>query len=254
MRKDLDRWFDLEEILFKYAEKGKAYQMPNLRVIPDLTEFDRTCFQKLSHSLSSYLENEQSKRPLDINGTASLFLDVFCSKKTKTSIYSFNYTNLDLLSKRIGHVQHTLECTHVHGSLSSDNIILGVGDKRKMRENYFFLHKSAHPQFTSNKLIMDLQYAKDVVIYGHSLGENDHDYFREFFNDSTKYDNKFDGERRKITIITRNEASKLDIKKQLMTLTASSLISLFAHCDVNILCTENEQEMNEFIVRYHSEV
>ena len=99
---------------------------------------------------------------------------------------------------------------------------------------------------------MDLQYAKEVVIYGHSLGDNDHDYFREFFHDSTKYDNKFNGERRKITIITRDESSKLEIKRQLMTLTSTSLISLFAHCDVNILCSEDLQEMNAYLFQYQT--
>lgn len=252
VHRNLDRWFDLEENLYQYARKGRTYQTPNERVISDIKEFDFQSFQKLSDSLTAYLDNEQKNRPLNIDGTASHFLEIFCGKNIPTGIYSFNYTNLSFLSNRIGHLRQNLECTHIHGSLKSHNIILGVGDKREMRDNYFFLHKSAHPKFASNKLVMDLLYAKEVVIYGHSLGENDHDYFREFFHDSTKYDNKFAGERRKITIITRDESSKLDIKKQLMALTATSLISLFAHCDVNILCTDNDNEVSNFLCQYQN--
>ena len=60
VHKDLDRWFDLEELLYQYARKGRTYQTPNERVISNIKEFDLQCFQNLSRSLTEYLDNEQT--------------------------------------------------------------------------------------------------------------------------------------------------------------------------------------------------
>lgn len=110
--------------------------------------------------------------------------------------------------------------THIHGSIGNSNIILGTGDQRDIKDDYFNFYKSASPHYESTNLVEDLNSADEVYIFGHSLGLNDHDYFSEFFKMASKSAHRpFASGKIKVRIFTYDDKSEIAIKKQLMNLT-----------------------------------
>lgn len=232
--KDIDTWFDLEELFFQYASNPRMYTP-----IPEDTNiYNQNSFNEIRQSLIEYLKIEENKT-LEKNTLATAVLKLFQNLDGNKSIYSFNYTDFPLLAKNIGLPSNT-ECSYVHGSIKNGDIILGVGDKHELKDQFFFMHKSAqitHP----NNIISDLENADDIIIYGHSLGFNDYDYFIDFFQRATKQ-RASEEEKRRITIITKNQKSALDIKKNLMKLTDRQLIRLQVINDFEIVCSDDKEK------------
>lgn len=233
--RDLDTWFDLEELLFKHGDRRVVGQMINEKI--DLHTYDKKRFVEIRDSFAKYLREEMTSRELN-SSPASLVLEMFGRLSGEKSIYTFNYTDVPFLIKKVD-LDINVDVTSVHGSLRNQNIILGVGDKHELKDEYFFLHKSAQPQIKSNRLITDLDSADDVIIFGHSLGFNDYDYFMDFFQNSTKERKGLYLPRRRITIFTKNNESELELRKRLMELTARSFIKLHSTCDFSIVCTDD---------------
>lgn len=161
--------------------------------------------------------------------------------KKEYKIYTFNYTNVYRIARKIILEAEGKMFFHIHGSIRDNNIILGTGDQREINPAYFGFYKSANSSYASSNLVEDLAEADEVYIFGHSLGTNDHDYFYDFFQDCIHY-HKENNCKRKIRIFTYDVNSELEIKKQLMKLTNKHLIGLYAHCDVKILRTCREYQ------------
>lgn len=239
--RQIDTWYDLEECLARFASiptgGKKEWEIDK----------DKSFFARLIQALKEYLQcqedafvetmdNESHTKRMS---PAHFILDYF-SKKEIRSIYTFNYTNLRRIARKLI-LNFEDKCTHVHGSLTKDNIILGTGDQRNLNDEYFDFYKSASQHYESNNLVEDLNSADEVYIFGHSLGLNDHDYFYDFFKMASKTAHRpFSTERIKVRIFTFDSESEIAIKKQLMRLTDNHLIGLYAHCDFKILKTSNE--------------
>lgn len=236
----VDTWYDLEEALAKFASQDNDH-LENYKI-----EKNKAFLKKLIEKLREYLQNQEDAfvEMMSTNTHArttpsSYVLMLFLQKEIR-SIYTFNYTNLYRIANRlISGFDDTY--VHVHGSLEKDNIILGTGDQRNLNDGYFDFHKSASPHYESNKLVVDLNSADEVYIFGHSLGLNDHDYFSDFFKRvSQSINSPFYPKKIKIRIFTFNNHSEMEIKKQLMQLTDNHLTGLYAHCDLKILKTSDE--------------
>ena len=238
-KRDIEKWLDLEDALGEYANIKKSN--PNI-------EEDKLCYNILVKKLHEYIENEQETFSFGrAVPAAKVLLDRI--KQNDYRIYSFNYTNLYGLAKKMHIDLDPDRINYIHGSLKDNNIILGTGDVCDLPEDYHWLYKSFNPQYQSNKLVEDLDDADEVLIFGHSLGRNDHDYIYDFFQRAIKKRDRIfvpeGDERIKIRIFTKDESSELDIKSQLRTLTNKHLIGLYAHCDVRILHTTGD--VNWFI-------
>ena len=83
----------------------------------------------------------------------------------------------------------------------------------------------------------------EVIVFGHSLGMNDHPYFVPYFNYLLDY-STISGKRRTITIFTRSESDKLELKKRLEELTENRVTLLYSLNQVNILCTDGSMTNN----------
>lgn len=230
-KRDIEKWLNLEEALGEYANIKKSNQ--NI-------EEDKSCYNLLVNKLYEYIENEQETFTFGSGVPAGkVLLDKI--KEKDYHIYSFNYTNLYKLAKKMFIDLAPERINYIHGSLKDNDIILGTGDVCDLPEEYYWLYKSFNPHYQSNKLVEDLADADEVFIFGHSLGRNDHDYIYDFFQRAiTKRDSRFvpEGyERIKIRIFTKDESSEFGIKTQLRTLTNKHLIGLYAHCDLRIFHT-----------------
>ena len=231
----VETWFDLEELLAKFARDNSILSKEKINETMRDFEF-------LKKKLKEYLEKqedvffEEMKGNTQTNKVSHLILQVFLKMQGR-KIYTFNYTNTQKIAKSLisGFEDNV---THIHGSIKENNIILGTGDQRDIPGPFFQFYKSASPNYSSNNLVEDLNNADKIYIFGHSLGRNDHDYFSDFFKMASSNPKVPQCSKKiKIRIFTYDNNSEIDIKKQLMALTNRHLIGLYAHCDFKIIKT-----------------
>lgn len=241
----VESWFDLEELLARYAYSEKVTDKC-------IVEKDIAYLEELKSSLGEYLKKQEDTFVSNLKSRTHPTREIPSRyvlreilmrnlEKENVSIYTFNYTNISRISNEILNTE--AQFNHVHGSIDSNDIVLGTGDSQEINKDYFPFYKSASKNYKSSNLVEDLLNADSVYIFGHSLGENDHDYFSEFFKMATKSRKKtFVYDKIKLRIFTYDDNSELDIKKQLMKLTDKHLIGLYAHCDFKILKTASPDQ------------
>ncbi len=224
--------------------------MEDLSLSPVLR--DRKALQRIKDGLCKYLESLKYER--EARNTVAYqvlqFLAIEGEIKCSVAIYSFNYTDV----KHFVYPAKDAIIHYMHGSCSDGKIIIGTRDEGEIIENYDFLQKSFDPSFNPPALVADLQDADEVVIFGHSIGENDRQYFKAFFLQQTN----FAGTRRKdITIFTRDAASELQIKRSLEKMTDWNLSTLFGLNNLQIIKTgdikEDKEKLFKFLIKHGKE-
>ncbi len=238
-------WYDLEEALANYAgcstNEGHIDEEQHKKTKKEFSILCNALEEYLKNQEDAFVkkmqENHHAKRMKPSHYVLSYFL-----RKEIRSIYTFNYTNVRRIARQLI-LGFDDSYTHIHGSLDNSNIILGIGDQRDIKDDYFNFYKSASPHYESTNLVEELNSADEVYIFGHSLGLNDYDYFSEFFKMASKSVHRpFAPGKIKVRIFTYDDKSEIAIKKQLMNLTEKHLIGLYAHCDFKILKTSNEYQ------------
>jgi hypothetical protein len=123
---------------------------------------------------------------------------------------NFNYTNpQDFLPIPIFFHQNSYDQTHVHGSLSEEEIVLGcdVQNDQEVNRSLSFMYKY-NMLNRANHVARNLLEAKEIIFYGHSVNEMDFCYFRNFFKAASAAPKPI----RHLTFITLNEKSERRIK------------------------------------------
>lgn len=213
---------------------------------------DQRALQLIKEGLCKYLNalKYESEARDTIAYQVLKFLAIEGEEKSTVAIYSFNYTNVKhfVLSAKDAAVNY------MHGSCADGKIIIGTRDDREFVPNYDFLQKSFDPSFNPPALVADLQDADEVVIFGHSLGENDRQYFKAFFLQQTNFANT---RRKDITIFTRDSESELQIKRSLEKMTDWNLSTLFGLNNLQIIKTgeieEDQRNLYDFLVKHGKE-
>lgn len=213
---------------------------------------DQKALQLIKDGLCKYLSTIHL--PRDASSTVAFqvlaFLDEEAGKGNFVNVYSFNYTRVQLNGKApdYAHVHY------LHGKCDDDRIIIGTRDDQNLNENYDFLQKSFDPYFNPPALVEDLKEADEVVIFGHSIGENDRQYFKAFFKQQTDYSHPC---RKDITIFTLDDASEIQIKRALQKMTDWNLSTLYGLNNIQIIKTGNIQEdrqpLYDFLVKHGKE-
>ena len=234
----LETWFDVEETMFSHACKKQTGLTLGGQIIE---KKDKEDFDTLKRQLSLYLGNEETNFKPNEKSVAMSLLRKIAPHEDQTTknlcIYSFNYTNLDAIATCHG-IYRNILCNNIHGSLQDNNIILGVGDKRDLRYDYFYMYKTSSPHFASHNIIPDMQDSDEVIIFGHSLGFNDYPYFMPFFSLQSSFNKFSKADRKKITFFTLNQESELQIKRHLRDLTGAETTALYALNDVKFYYTD----------------
>lgn len=165
---------------------------------------DNKAFKLIKEGLCKYLESLQPVIPMSnkIAFQVLALLDEEALKDFIVDVYTFNYTKVLLNGRK----PDTAKVHYVHGSCYDGKIIIGTRDDKEFSLSYDFLQKSFDPSFNPPAIVADLQDADEVVVFGHSIGENDRQYFKAFFKQQTDYTKKH---RKDITIFTRDSASEL---------------------------------------------
>lgn len=239
-QRGLKNWIDVEMELMRYASKQRVVyyndQGGSLHTSNASDGTIQTYYNILCLDLQTYMSS------LDYTGfntdSPSLSLLKTVLEKKRNDVVSFNYTDI---TKLVSHPRGTLE--YMHGNIN-DGIILGFQRFDNMAPGYEYMIKSENPLYKSRHLSAKMLTADEVIIYGHSLGETDHCYFKPFFDEQTSERAK----PRKLTIFTLDKTSRASITQQMVVLSDKKYDLFQDHTDVNVIETaNNDQEVKTYI-------
>lgn len=235
---EVERWYDLECILREYAADGRQ---SHIKADPK----DEPFFNKLRESLTAFIMQEAQKE-IDAGSMAVKVLKAIAENGYFSSIYTFNYTDLSRTATMAG-IQRKFDFKFVHGDVIHNSIILGVDSHSDLREGYAYLRKGNSEHYRSNHIRYDLQECDEVVFFGHSLGDMDYPYFEDFFYTQSRCVSRKDAKR--ITIITKDNHSRLQIMEQLRKMNAGETEHLQNDNEFNIIMTEalDKTVFNQFL-------
>mgnify|MGYP002860609530 CR=1 FL=1 len=247
-----EMWFDLEKELLDYSMQYEPKT-------PDFTRFSRESpnevksnvdyFNKLRDSLNDYILEVQKNQDIIEDCTARDVLKAIVDNGYFESVYSFNYTDLNSIARRIG-IAQGINYTHLHGNVLDNSIILGV-DETKLRDGYESFHKSSSRYYRSHSLHNALVEADEIVVFGLSFGSIDYSYFNRFFKQISEEESVTNGKKQYITIFTKNDSSRLSIITSLRNM-GIDIQRLYAQSHFQIICTSDDgekQELADFYLR-----
>ena len=242
LKKNLELWFDLEQELASYIKPSPpeteiSKHIVNAIFSEDDIKQDIDYYSMLHEFLCNYLIEEQKTIAPNNNSAAAKILKVVgnASSSKYVSIYTFNYTELNLKARALKLSQ--INYTHMHGELVNNSIILGVNDGAEIKEGYEQFQKTMSPHYNSHNLLADLDTASEIIFFGLAMGEIDFTYFKSFFTKISNGEIVKPNDKKNVTIITKNESSR---QKILMNLNQMGInkSSLFAQSNLNFIKTE----------------
>ena len=252
------RYDDKKELIKSLVDKGilLLYSGPPFHSIDDHYKEealqspicrDRKALQLIKDGLCNYLKSLKYEQEAK-NTVAYQVLQYLSTEQTNAvSIYSFNYTDV----KCFVYSAKNASVHYMHGSCGDERIIIGTGDDLMYVETYDFLQKSFDPAFNPPALVEDLKSADEIVIFGHSIGENDRQYFKAFFKQQTDNANS---SRKDITIFTRDDNSVIQLKRAMQKMTDGNLSTLYSLNNIQVIRTgkieDDQQKLYDFLV-YH---
>lgn len=191
---DVEKWIDIEAALLEYAQIKTNYKQFSH------AQEDEEDFLSLCKYLKSYLIEQQENFVPTKNSVASLLLPYLGRLSNASKLYTFNYTQLNVLASKFN-VSMEYDATHIHGSLSDEgNIILGMETDRGVDDRYSFLYKTQNRQYRHTDILKDLKDKDEYVFFGHSLNGMDYTYFKNIFGFLTSNTFSTPG----LTIITKD--------------------------------------------------
>ena len=213
---------------------------------------DRKALDLIKEGLYKYLKSIEKPIPEILSIAFQLLLAISkCVEAGNTvSIYTFNYTRVQMR----GHNLRNVPVNYMHGSCDDGKIIVGTRDGTPMEPEYDFLQKVMDDSFNPPDIVSALNKTDEVIIFGHSLGENDRQYFEQFFSQQASIDNLT---KKDIFIFTRDDASKIEIKRALKSLTGDRLSVLMSINQPAIIRTGNlkadQKLLYNFLVAHHTD-
>lgn len=214
-------------------------------------ERDVKAIQKIKYGLMKYLEGIQGGN-IKEDSVAAAIVRTFAynyEHLDEYTVYSFNYMTLHSIYNHNAVDTFNDITQFVHGAIKDSNIIIGTKDY-KISPEYDFIQKSFDPQFNPPTLGVDLLLADDITIFGHSLGVNDSQYFKPFFEQQSQMTAK----KKRITIFTKDEKSEMQIKRALQEMTNWNLSALYSMNDLQIIktdtCNEDKTLLRKYVERF----
>lgn len=225
----LQNWIDIENELKVYSKKVES---------TDNNFFKE--FKDLSNKLKQYLKTIDYKS-LDKESIAYRLIEK--NKNSNLLIVDFNYTltiqnifnDLGVDSKsEFSNIEHI----KIHGSFEeNDDIIFGVEDNAHISPKHVFLKKSVNINFNDTDFSKAMSDADTFVVFGHSLGETDHMYFKDFFTNISRQNTK--GGNQNIIVFYHGEESYFNIFAQLDELTIKSISKFKKRSNFKAIDTKN---------------
>lgn len=198
-------WFDLEG----YIRQVAISEVTNKEELKKLSYFWRL----LTTRIEEYLGDE-SIYSTNTNSCAYSFLS---NISYNTKIVSFNYTNpftvCKLESKKIDYIHNSIESTYTNNGeikLGIDTGVLSINQFLNGDDLSYILKSKANE--IGDELISQWKKYKNIIIYGHSLGITDSDYFKPLFESILAGTVSID----RLYIVTKNPKTLESIKDNLL--------------------------------------
>lgn len=246
----LVNWTDIENELKKFAQEFN-------NKVSSAAKLKRE-YLDIVHSLKDYLQRIQEEAlshdsliELHRNSHAGRLLKIICEFPNYFDVFSFNYTSLAACAKGLGYISEAkmLSCEHIHGSIANNDIIVGFEDYADNVEAFSYMIKTFNGRYNYGTNIREaLSEATDVIIFGHSLGSTDYQYFSQFFLELSDCSEKKKYPVR-IYIITASEESKNQIFEQLRNMNHKNTNILYNQNRIRTFCTQDFKSMLYF---YHT--
>lgn len=223
-RKDNEYWFDLEGALRKYALRyGTKYN----------AESSLKYYERIGKSICEYIKQEQKNAKIRKESMAYDFIKAVQNCKS-FHIYSFNYTDFDSIPNMIKLIDYDNVFTHIHGSVRTNDIILGIDEAANVKED---MYKEMYKSWSDNLNLIDaqaLEKPSDIIFYGFSFSDIDYPYFKTFFEKVANGELK----NKRITIFTKDKDSSSQIMNKLDKENAK-ISAIKNSCKFNIITTDN---------------
>lgn len=213
-KQGLNNWIDIENELKMYSNNGPVKE----RFILE--------FKALKWSLVEYLNTLDYE---NINQESPAYRLIGQVTKEPALIIDYNYTPTisNILMSFNGHfskVNPNIKHVKIHGSTENKDIIFGVEDSANISRHHIFLKKSVHKNFDSTDYSSLIEDCTNLIVFGHSLGETDHSYFKDFLYHATFKDR---GKKtHNILLFHYGEEGYNNLFAQLDTLTSSRISGL----------------------------
>lgn len=204
----------------------------------------KKAYDNLKKFLNHYIELEQNKlNPQFYPKTAAYnFAREVCSNRMQDLlVLTFNYTKTaKIIFNEVGFSRKNLNIQHIHGEVGNngENIVFGVNDSENIKTEHKFLRKANYTDSNVLKYINNMENAKNIFFFGHSLGATDHSYFDSFFKKlSSQYHTS---QTKNLVFFYYNQDSLFEIKHELNMLTQSNLTKLKQYHEVKFIPMEIE--------------
>ena len=166
----------------KISHSG-AESFVNQMLLDDLIEFENDFKEYMMEQLKNTPNYETEKQVFMDKIINQIFRDDYLF--LNTYVYNFNYTPLETAADYV---------SNVHGSLKS-NIVIGF-DSTTIKEYDKCVYELSKDwqKVAIDESEIDLKSldSKDIIFYGHSLGEQDYPYFFEIFDQLKLLENNSD--------------------------------------------------------------
>lgn len=245
--KEKSDWFDIEQVIYDYAAAVSNEWC-------DATK-DKEEFARLVDALANYLQEVQRKQDYNNKSIAFQVLREIVNTG-EYHIYTFNYTQVQKVAEAYNLQIDPSAITHMHGSLDNHSIILGIlaDSSVSISREYSFLYKDNSRFYMPNHMYEDLENARDVVFFGHSINGMDFPYFKNFFVKQSGMNGEC--KRKNITIFTYDENSDMQIRDSIRGAQVD-VTQLFHRNDINFIQTKQlyakdeieEEKFQAFIKR-----
>lgn len=188
-QKHLNNWIDIEKELKNYSKIARKNDLNS-------EEFKKE-FSLLIDTLGAYLKSLDCQKIIKDSHAYNLLLSVI---DEDFIIFDFNYTDTTreiLKELNFSDKDIDIRLKKMHGSLTNNNIVIGVEDKKPgidkgdhILDEHYFLYKSHPRHYKAENLHPYLINSVKIYFFGHSLGETDHMYFEDFFNEAAQVNHR----------------------------------------------------------------
>lgn len=168
-RHSIQNWVDVEVELKNYSQSNN-----------NDSNFENDYYE-LCNKLINYISNIDYSQ---IIRDSKAFKLIESLTNDNHLIFDFNYTNsISIIRNELGRNPNESDngIIKLHGAAEDKKVIFGVEDSASIYQEHIFLKKSFPPHYRAISIYDQLINANEIHIFGHSLGETDHTYFKPFF-------------------------------------------------------------------------
>lgn len=236
IKHQLNRWVDVEkelgnyctQILYKGIKRDDDRSLENLK-----QEYNELCY-----CLQQYISRECG-RAFPINEKCAgirLLKCLYRKWNEPLEVVTFNYSDTieRLTNFNLSGIRANVFHTHGEADLHK-GIVFGVEDSIDLKKEHQFLYKSHSKSKNSHGFYNRLMNTDNIIFFGYSLGETDHSYFLDFFDELTKPHK----EKKRLVFYYYGEDARDDIIWQLRQITKGRYTQLEMYNEIKFINSQN---------------